>query len=130
MAVLGTKISQLPDGVDLLPTDLIPIARDADNKKIKADIIATKVHVAAAIAAAPTNLSNILDTTTVQVSSSTGTSTTLPAATPTTAGVMTAADKIKLESAITSIPLTNKTWSQLKIGSTSANGKRWYDFEC
>ena len=130
MAVLGTKISNFPDGVDLLPTDLIPIARDADNKKIKADIIATKVHVAAAIAAAPTNLGNIPTTTTVQVSSSTGTSTTLPAATLTTAGVMTAADKTKLESAITSVPLTNKTWSQLKIGSTSANGKRWYDFEC
>ena len=114
MAVLGTKISQLPDGVDLDLNDLIPIARGTDNKSIKGSKITTKAQLDAAIAAAPTNLGNTPSASTVDVSSSTGTSTTLPAATLTTAGVMTAADKTKLESAIQSIPATGKRWADFK----------------
>ena len=45
----------------------------------------------------PTNLGNTPNATTVTVTSSTGTSTILPAATQTLAGVMTAADKIRLD---------------------------------
>ena len=95
MAVLGTKISQLPDGVDLQSSDLIPIARGTDNKSIKGSIIATKAQLDAAVANVHTNLGNTPSASTVVVSSSTGTSTTLPAATTSAAGVMLMLNKSK-----------------------------------
>ena len=51
--------------------------------------------------ASNTNLTNTPSTTTILLESSTGTDTTLPAATTTAAGVMTAADKVKTNSLIT-----------------------------
>jgi hypothetical protein len=121
MAILGTKISQLLDGVDLEDTDFVAIARGSDNKSIRGSKIATKAQLdtavdslVTAVANVKTNLGNTPSASTVVVSSSTGTSTTLPAATLNFAGVMTAADKAKLESAITSVPAIGKTWADFK----------------
>ena len=100
----GTKISQLDDGLDLQATDILPVARGTVNKGIKGSVFVTQSQLNGAIATSNTNLGHQTTTTSVIVSSSTGTSTTLPAASLNFAGVMTADDKQKLESAITSVP--------------------------
>ena len=87
MAILGRKISQMPDGGQVRSTDLLVVARSGDNASIQGSSVMT-------------DLSNTPSATDVLVSSSTGNDTTLPAATTTKAGVMTAADKVKLNAAI------------------------------
>lgn len=62
----------------------------ADKTKLDGIAAGAQVNV-------PTNLDRSPSATTVTISSSTGTSTTIPAATTTAAGVMTAADKTKLD---------------------------------
>ena len=72
-----------------------------------------------------TNLSNTPDVSTVDVDSSTGTGTTLPAATTSAAGVMTSADKTKLDgidpgaSATTNLGIDTRTATTLDVTSST-----------
>lgn len=67
----------------------------------------------------PTNLSNTPASTTVLVSSSTGTDTTLPAATASLAGVMTAADKAQLDTLANAGAFVGTNITIAQTGATS-----------
>ena len=99
----GTKLDTIEDGAttDQTPAEIkVAYESNADTNEFS-DAEQSKLSgiESGAEANTGTNLGNTISSTEVTISSSTGTNTQIPSATPTLAGVMTAADKTKLNNA-------------------------------
>jgi len=89
------RVTDLPAATSLQDTDVLHGIQSADTRDKKFTLSDLSAYVGGG--GAGTDLGNVPAASDVEVTSSTGTNTTLPAATTSLAGVMTGADKTKLD---------------------------------